>query len=56
MTLARFLRCRPGGTMGCDPPPETKPQVPLWQPWRYGDWTGRGMKHACKPVEKPPEA
>ena len=56
MTLARFLRCRPGGTMGCDPPPETKPDVPLWQPWRYGDWSGKRMAHACNPVEKPPEA
>jgi hypothetical protein len=56
MTLARFLRCRPGGTMGCDPPPEMKPDVPLWQPWRYGDWSGHRMRQACNPVEKSPDS
>ncbi|MEZ6012883.1 MAG: membrane protein insertion efficiency factor YidD [Hyphomonas sp.] len=52
MTLARFLRCRPGGTMGFDPPPELVPDVPSWQPWRMGDWRGPRPD----PVEKPPKA
>ncbi|MCL4168735.1 UNVERIFIED_CONTAM: hypothetical protein GTU68_009165 [Idotea baltica] len=41
MTLARLSRCRPGGSMGEDPAPETKPKTAFWQPWRYGNWTGR---------------
>jgi hypothetical protein len=40
MTLARLVRCRPGGNSGIDPAPETKPTVPFWAPWRYGDWQG----------------
>ncbi len=38
MTLARLLRCRPGGSSGWDPVPEVKPDAPFWAPWRYGDW------------------
>ena len=51
MALARFIRCRPGGSHGYDPAPETRPDVPFWQPWRYGDWKSgpRGL------VETPPE-
>ncbi|WP_233346183.1 membrane protein insertion efficiency factor YidD [Hyphomonas pacifica] len=41
MTLARFIRCRPGGSHGRDPAPETLPDVPFWQPWRYGEWSAR---------------
>jgi len=40
MTLARLLRCRPGGSFGHDPAPADKPSVPFYAPWRYGDWHG----------------
>lgn len=41
MTLARFLRCRPGGSSGYDPAPETlKSSVRWYAPWRAGDWRG----------------
>ncbi|MEM1036365.1 MAG: membrane protein insertion efficiency factor YidD [Pseudomonadota bacterium] len=40
MAMARLSRCRPGGTMGNDPAPDVKPDVPFWAPWRYGDWSG----------------
>lgn len=45
MGLARFVRCRPGGSHGFDPAPEGKPAIPFWAPWQYGDWRGgaRGM-------------
>jgi len=29
MALARFIRCRPGGSLGKDPVPETLPDVPV---------------------------
>ena len=38
MSLARFQRCRPGGSRGYDPAPLETPQIPFWAPWRYGDW------------------
>ncbi|WP_415810694.1 membrane protein insertion efficiency factor YidD [Litorimonas haliclonae] len=38
MTLARLLRCRPGGTSGVDNVPEHITKAPLWAPWRYGRW------------------
>jgi uncharacterized protein len=39
MGLARFWRCRPFGTHGFDPVPETLPGEACWyRPWRYGRW------------------
>lgn len=39
MGLARITRCRPGGTHGYDPVPDTLPPAGRWYlPWRYGRW------------------
>jgi hypothetical protein len=39
MGLARFSRCRPGGTHGFDPVPDGLPSDARWfLPWRYGSW------------------
>ncbi|MEH6809436.1 MAG: membrane protein insertion efficiency factor YidD [Hyphomonas oceanitis] len=56
MAIARFIRCRPGGSFGYDPAPETKPDVPAWLPWRYGDWTSGGRHFPNQTIENPPEA
>ena len=56
MAFARFTRCRPGGSFGDDPAPAQKPDVPAWQPWRYGDWKSGGRSAPVPPVvENPPE-
>jgi putative membrane protein insertion efficiency factor len=56
MAFARFTRCRPGGSFGHDPAPAQKPDVPAWQPWRYGDWKSGGRAVPASPVvENPPE-
>ena len=39
MALARFWRCRPFGSHGYDPIPESLPAGGRWYtPWRYGLW------------------
>jgi len=40
MALARFLRCRPGGSHGLDPAPTLTSTGARWYaPWRYGVWS-----------------
>jgi uncharacterized protein len=39
MGLARFWRCRPFGTAGFDPVPDSLPERARWyRPWQYGRW------------------
>lgn len=46
MALARFWRCRPFGSHGLDPVPQTLPAQARWfTPWRYGRWSGRHIEH-----------
>ena len=46
MALARFARCRPLGSHGFDPVPQTLPARARWYtPWRYGRWSGRHIEH-----------
>jgi putative membrane protein insertion efficiency factor len=52
MTLARLSRCRPGGSHGWDPAPQTLPMgltstgVRWFAPWRYGVWSVDGSNSA----------
>lgn len=39
LALARLQRCRPWGSSGFDPVPETLDDHG-WRLWRYGDWKG----------------
>jgi putative membrane protein insertion efficiency factor len=42
MAVARFWRCRPFGSDGFDPVPESLPASSRWyRPWAYGRWTSR---------------
>jgi putative membrane protein insertion efficiency factor len=42
LAFARFSRCRPLGSSGFDPVPETLPPDSRWYtPWRYGRWGSR---------------
>ena len=54
MALARVLRCRPWGSSGFDPAPDTIPSgAHWWAPWGYGDWRGPRPARAkdCKDAE-----
>ena len=35
LTLGRLLRCRPGGTFGFDPVPQTRTDIPWWKVWAF---------------------
>ncbi len=38
LTLARVVRCRPGGSSGYDPAPDIRHVSHPLAPWRYGRW------------------
>jgi uncharacterized protein len=44
LTVSRLSRCRPGGTAGFDPVPDTRGLHHPWLPWRHGRWSGRHMQ------------
>lgn len=50
MALARLMRCRPGGSHGVDPAPQTLPigltssGARWFAPWRYGVWSVAGSE------------
>lgn len=47
MALARFCRCRPGGSHGWDPAPTLTSTGARWfAPWRYGVWSVNGSNSA----------
>lgn len=49
MALARFWRCRPFGSRGFDPVPQTLPPSARWYlPWRYGSWRFREHRSAAE--------
>ena len=49
MALARFSRCRPGGSHGWDPAPTLTSTGARWfAPWRYGVW-GVGRSETARP-------
>ncbi|MGI9477508.1 MAG: membrane protein insertion efficiency factor YidD [Hyphomicrobiaceae bacterium] len=41
LTISRLSRCRPGGTAGFDPVPDTRHERHPLLPWRHGRW-GKG--------------
>ncbi len=44
LTVSRLMRCGPFGTAGFDPVPDLRQQSFVFQPWRYGRWTGAHME------------
>lgn len=51
MGLARLWRCRPGGSHGFDPPPDTTPTGAIWYaPWRYGRWKSGVLSTNASPL------
>ncbi len=49
--LARFSRCRPFGSSGYDPAPETVRRAPWYAPWLMGDWRGPRRDRDASHVE-----
>ncbi|MFY0615497.1 MAG: membrane protein insertion efficiency factor YidD [Hyphomicrobiaceae bacterium] len=43
LTVSRLSRCRPGGTAGFDPVPDTCNEHHPVMPWRHGRWGKRHM-------------
>jgi putative membrane protein insertion efficiency factor len=47
--FSRICRCRPWGTAGFDPVPQTLPREAHWvRPWRYGQWRGPLICEPCQ--------
>jgi len=44
LTVSRLSRCRPGGSAGYDPVPDTRKEHHVFKPWRYGRWSGAHME------------
>jgi len=47
MGLARLCRCRPGGSSGDDPVPDSLRAARWYAPWRHGDWRGPQRQSAA---------